>query len=192
MSEERIYTSQWYTPERLAYWMAGLVEVRNKRVLEPSAGTGVIVRALVHLGCPEVVACEIDEGAREELDASGATEVVYGNFLEQNMVTLGDSRPFNLAIMNPPFEGGQAIEHMEHALSMCDEVISLVPLSTLSCMSRLPFWRRNRLIQLTLLPRRPRFTGPHDKQKHGQAELCVMRVTRGRDSDNCRVEWVEL
>lgn len=112
------------TPAGLAARMverAALCE--GDRVLEPSAGTGNIVRAIldakedaeIELGV--LVAVEVDERLAKALDAAAVADVVdHGDFLT---TTAGDlDGAFDRIIMNPPFANGADIKHVLHALDL--------------------------------------------------------------------------
>ena len=120
------------TPPELARRMAYLADKRGlagKRVLEPNAGTGSLVRAAIDSATGadnlRVVAVEINAHAIGELEHQrktiGATEhtfrIVHANFLDLNPVTeLGS---FHAVLMNPPFgllADTAHIDTVKHAL----------------------------------------------------------------------------
>ena len=91
------------------------------RVLEPSAGTGALLRALPGVSpfpgqrqtACTVVAVEINANLARSLRESGlAHEVLCTDFLQMSRATLGR---FDVIVMNPPFERGADIEHIVHA-----------------------------------------------------------------------------
>lgn len=80
------------------------------QVLEPSAGHGALVRALQKHGVtPDVI--EVDGRLRPELAKLGAplvaTDVMDPSFRPGTL--------YDRVVMNPPFEGGQALEHVQRA-----------------------------------------------------------------------------
>lgn len=96
------------TPPDLAARVVAAAEVRaGDRTLEPSAGTGALVRAAQAVGA-EIVAVEINQNLAKALH--GCT-VVAGDFLEQN----GNLGTFDRIVMNPPFSGASDITHVLHA-----------------------------------------------------------------------------
>jgi protein-L-isoaspartate O-methyltransferase len=100
------------TPPALADRMVQLAEIRPEhRVLEPSAGTGNLLRAIGPE--PDKVAVEIDPRLVEVLARSGFSglHIHQGNFLECN----GDIGTFDRIVMNPPFTRGEDIKHIKHA-----------------------------------------------------------------------------
>jgi len=84
-------------------------------ILEPSAGKGDILDAIrekfggIEL---DLSAIEIYSPLREILELKGY-ELIAGNFLDYN-----SGEKFNKIVMNPPFEDGQDIDHVTHALSL--------------------------------------------------------------------------
>ena len=97
---------------------AGLDE--GHRVLEPSAGTGVLVDAIhahnLNSGyVSDIIAVELNSTLAHRLafnSALGAARVTPGDFLEQN----GNLGTFDRVVMNPPFINGADIKHIQHAL----------------------------------------------------------------------------
>lgn len=107
------------TPRDLAEEAAELVDIQpGDDVLEPSAGTGMLLGAM---GCrmfghsPErgsVTAVEIDYRLAGRLESEfPLTKVISADFLEMN----GSLGMFDKILMNPPFENGADIKHIEHA-----------------------------------------------------------------------------
>ncbi len=103
------------TPVALAERMVELADLKpTDRVLEPSAGTGVILKAIGP--GPDKVAVEINHNLVNELtrlNISG-TRIHQADFLQCN----GDLGKFDAVIMNPPFENAVDIKHITHALTM--------------------------------------------------------------------------
>lgn len=117
------------TPKALARRMVGMLGAAGasgKRVLEPSAGTGVLLRAAIDSATGadncRTVAVEInpqlaralEEQRNRMLYANDRNhQVVCGDFLKCN----GDLGKFDAVIMNPPFANAQDIVHIKHALT---------------------------------------------------------------------------
>lgn len=94
------------------------------RVLEPSAGTGALIRAMGSdvLSGAHLVAVEIAPALAEQLRRySPPHEVICANFLDcganggDALYTVG---VFDRIVMNPPFSQVQDIQHVEHALGL--------------------------------------------------------------------------
>lgn len=115
------------TPPELAKRLVDLADVQpGQRVLEPSAGTGNIVQAIINrcLGADLVrlVLVEINQSLASEL-ARVRDITLYANeeryqvkcadFLTCN----GDLGKFDRVVMNPPFANGEDIKHIKHAMT---------------------------------------------------------------------------
>lgn len=101
------------TPSELAERMVGLAELEpGMRVLEPSAGTGRIVAAINAAAACEVVTVEINVNLADGLRRLTGRSVFAADFLRCN----GDLGTFDRVVMNPPFERGSDVQHIEHAI----------------------------------------------------------------------------
>jgi precorrin-6B methylase 2 len=105
------------TPPDLAARMVILAEIRPEhRTLEPSAGTGNLVREMMTY-TQDITAIEINLRVAGQLAGRFCATDVHVkplNFLECN----GDLGKFDRIVMNPPFENGSDIKHIRHALTM--------------------------------------------------------------------------
>lgn len=110
------------TPMELARRMVTIAAPQiGERVLEPSAGSGNLLRALpgvLAFGAMRqtpcgVVAIELNLALKESLVNEGvAQRVIGGDFLECTPEDLGR---FDVILMNAPFANGSDIAHIEHA-----------------------------------------------------------------------------
>lgn len=108
------------TPTDIAKQAVELADIRpTDHVLEPSAGTGVLTHAIFNAQVARLVAVEINAKLVEHLKAAQAflperesNSVVHADFLACN----GNLGKFDRIVMNPPFENGSDIKHIEHAL----------------------------------------------------------------------------
>jgi len=94
--------------------LAELGDVRSLRLLEPSAGSGSLVRAAMRsFGvAPEQFTCfEILPGNVKALKALGVN-VIEADFLTADPDAF---EAFDLVVMNPPFSNSQDVKHIEHA-----------------------------------------------------------------------------
>lgn len=83
-------------------------------VLEPSAGTGSIAQAIpkgCHLDC-----IEINNDLCKVLRSKGFEVTQYDFFEARHPLCPESENGFHRIIMNPPFENGADIKHIEHAL----------------------------------------------------------------------------
>lgn len=103
------------TPEPIARRMVELAGIEHgARVLEPSAGTGVLLHAIRNAGLGAVVtAVEINYDLANQLRTS-FDDVRHADFLGCN----GDLGKFDRVVMNPPFQNGDDIKHILHAREM--------------------------------------------------------------------------
>lgn len=101
------------TPTELAQRMAQLAEIEEgHRVLEPSAGTGnLLVAILEEYGSTDLVAVEANFGLAKKLRVYGWEKVHCADFLELS----ADLGTFDRIVMNPPFTQGADIRHILHA-----------------------------------------------------------------------------
>ena len=101
------------TPEPLAIRMAELANViTGDHVLEPSAGSGRLVRALLDHGA-EVRAIEPDEINCNALRKIGGSLLVYEETFERwRRRYSGDPQFFDAIVMNPPFSGNMDTSHI--------------------------------------------------------------------------------
>jgi predicted RNA methylase len=106
------------TPPELARRMVALANIEpGMCVLEPSAGTGNIARAVLDAVDTEVLAYEINQGLCSQLERafpSFKLKVVCRDFLTvEDFVGC-----YPRILMNPPFVDGQDIDHVLHAWKM--------------------------------------------------------------------------
>lgn len=105
------------TPDLLAARMCTVAGLSvGHRILEPSAGTGRLLRAIlacVSVESTSICAIEINQTLAESLRASfPGIAVSCQEFLSF------DSGKFDRIIMNPPFKNDQDVEHVDHGISL--------------------------------------------------------------------------
>lgn len=111
------------TPRELAQRVVDMADIQpGHRVLEPSAGTGMLLGAMggrMFGHNPErgtVHAVEINRQLAWKLQQEfPLTEVHAADFLD---FQADDFEPFDRIVMNPPFANGDDIKHIKHAASM--------------------------------------------------------------------------
>lgn len=102
------------TPPEIAEKMVKIAAMAPyMRVLEPSAGTGNLLKAIGDQA--DKVAVEINQKLCEYLMRSGVSglHIIHDDFLNCN----GQLGTFDRIIMNPPFENGVDIKHIKHAMN---------------------------------------------------------------------------
>jgi protein-L-isoaspartate O-methyltransferase len=104
------------TPPALAARMVELAGIEpGDHVLEPSAGTGNILRALRGLVAEMPLAIEIDVRLADALRLQGNADVIACDFLQLEEPEDASTK-FRRVLMNPPFGKGQDCQHIRHAL----------------------------------------------------------------------------
>lgn len=110
------------TPPEIAAQMVKLADIKpGMSVLEPSAGTGNLIKAiLAEEPTAHVHAIEINHTLCKNLESLLPLEHVdQYDFLEIDGPICPDAEQgFDRVIMNPPFENGADIKHIKHALTM--------------------------------------------------------------------------
>ena len=102
------------TPPDVARRVIELADIRpGDRVLEPSAGTGALLAAIEELApdCGAVLAVELNAALADRLRAAHPLTVVY----TADFLTWAPDAPVDRIAMNPPFNNGSDIEHIQHA-----------------------------------------------------------------------------
>lgn len=124
---------QFDTPLDLAFEVVAKADIEpGMAVLEPSAGIGNLIRAIVAAG-GVAHAFEIDDKRRATLEASGLMRfpVASGDFLAF------DAAPaFSRVVMNPPFAKQDDIRHVLHAFKFLVKGGRLVAIMSNSVMFR--------------------------------------------------------
>ena len=111
VDEKKRYQA-FFTPDDLAIRVVALANVQGQRVLEPSAGRGVLADTCMTQGALSVSCFELNPEYVNELRRKRYT-VIEGNFLDYSPGTGAD---YQRIVMNPPFTKNQDIKHVRHAL----------------------------------------------------------------------------
>ncbi len=108
------------TPQALAERMVKLADLRTgQRVLEPSSGSGNLMRAVYTVADVELVGVEISPRLVEATRGNGVlclANLRCADFLSLSADDLGGL--FDRIVMNPPFSNGADILHIRHAAGM--------------------------------------------------------------------------
>jgi hypothetical protein len=127
-----MFNSEFYpTPPDVADRMLSYVNVRDRVVLEPSAGKGDLAHACRLRGAAEVIVCERDQTLKRTL--SGVFPFLADDFLT---VTADQVSHVGAVVMNPPFS--VAVQHIKHAWDIAPPGAQIVAL----CNASLLDWRR--------------------------------------------------
>jgi protein-L-isoaspartate O-methyltransferase len=105
------------TPNDIAAEMVEAAEIEpGQTVLEPSAGTGNIVKAIIDAVDTEIVGYEINGDLCNLLSKTFPSYKLVARRVDFLEVTEGQGK-FPRIVMNPPFENGSDIKHILHALT---------------------------------------------------------------------------
>lgn len=115
---------QYYpTPQKIIDKIFWDINVKDKKVLEPSCGCGMILDKIRKDG-GKGFGFEFDYGRYSECKNKGHN-VIHGNFLESYPI-----ESYDFVVMNPPFYGKHYIKHIEHAMKFLvngGRLISILP-----------------------------------------------------------------
>jgi hypothetical protein len=168
--------SQFHTPVKLARRIVDWAGVAGKRVLEPSAGGGNIVRELVRAGASQIVAVEIDllwcEAMASEFysckQSCEQLRIIQGDFTALVPAQL------DLAVANPPLDGGVGGHHVRHMLNWVPRAVSVMRGQDLHGGERYrELWSDCDLARIAFLSARPRY-----RNEGGKIETVVVDVYR--------------
>lgn len=190
--------SQWWSSpavaERVVAWAGPLPH--GATVLEPSAGGGALVRAVLERHAARAVyveALDIDPRAVERMRdiAEPLLHLEVGDYMQRP----APSERYARAYMNPPFEGGQDGRHVAKAMSESEEVVALLRLNALAGLDRrelvwsqvgTEWWMRG----LAVFSSRPSFLAAGAATGSPISDFCCVHLTRERhDARGCLVEW---
>lgn len=182
--------SQWYTPPWLAervwkWWLDKHSPLGDGlRVIEPSAGIGSFVRPALHSGrCARIHAIELDPRnvalLRMFKDPRGVLVVDERDFLAG-----GPIGEYNVALMNPPYEDGQDVEHILRALAWAPYAVGVFRSAMVHGAERYEqLWRHVDIIEGRWLKNRPSFGTTNDGAKSDFVVLEMCRRERLREVD---------
>ena len=124
------------TPNEVISQMLLGEDIMGKVVLEPSAGSGNIVKYLKRNGARDVIACEKDPHCRMLLN--GLCNIIAEDFLT---VTPEQVSHVNYIVMNPPFSRGA--EHILHAWEIAPPGCTVIALCNTSSVDKDSYYSRN-------------------------------------------------
>lgn len=144
--------SQWLTDPKLARSLIGLAEDlfldANKRripirVLEPSAGRGNLVRAVLDR-CPIARVDAVDVDPRWHMDLariSPAVTAYTGDYLARPALPCRER--YALGVTNPPYDDGAEAAHLAKLLDECERILAVLPVRSMHGRDRyVRIWRR--------------------------------------------------
>lgn len=122
------------TPESVINTMMLGEDILGKTILEPSAGSGNIVRWLKSNGAGEIIACEKDKHLQKLL--AGECNIIADDFLS---VTAEQVSHIDYIVMNPPFSDGA--KHILHAYEIAPVGCTIISLCNSSYLEKR--WNEN-------------------------------------------------
>ena len=150
----RVTLDAYYTPDAVARACVATIaaDVRGATVLEPHAGGGAFVRALLEAGA-DTVASDINPEAPALVDELGT----YG-LHARDFIADGETWPdVGWVAGNPPFNEAEA--HVRRALDLSTVGVAfLLRLAFLESAKRADFWREHPPAEVHVFTNRPSFT----------------------------------
>jgi predicted RNA methylase len=186
---------QWWTPPEVARWLIKWAGIgANETVLEPGAGSGALVRAMLGHGVTRqrIRAVEIDRrlvGALSQL-----CPTTEGDFPKFAHAVSGQTK-YDIAVMNPPYSSFKDadVAFVLGSLLLCDRVVALVRLSFLAGVGRYEkVWSQVGLVRLAVFVNRPKFHGA-DEGGSPRSDYCAIEIVPKKVNaltHPTRVEWV--
>lgn len=179
--EQRRDLSQFYTSPELAIrlwrWMwEAHAQDEPITVLEPSAGRGALLRAMIELEVPvdRVVAYDIDQLNTTYLAI--AFRNTFPAFEVRGRDFLADPEPgeFDFAVVNTPFEDNQDVAFADRYLRVARVCGGIFASRILHSEGRAEFWRWTDIYRMVVLSRRPHFGGQHS----ARTDFCLLDLRR--------------
>jgi predicted RNA methylase len=183
--------SQWFTDPKLArsVWLWANRHERAKSVIEPSAGHGALIRPIFEnpMECFLVTAVDVDPRCVAVLQQlvhqvsqaqRGLWCAVQQDFLaDANWDEPGPNDPFDLCLMNPPYEDGKAEEFILRALGVAKRVVGIFKASIQHGQERFQtLWSRAVVTREVKLARRPSFGIGASGSEGGKTDFVVLEI----------------
>jgi predicted RNA methylase len=169
-ADKRAEWSQWYTPPWLATQLWEWASRGGRpvgSVIEPSSGEGALIVPILAepRGCKAITCVDIDpinvrrlaKVCRERQVPAGLVITAHhGDFMCGKSAV--DGAMFDLCLMNPPYENGQAEDFILHALTMARRVCGIFKASILHGQERYAtLWEHAQTTREVRLKKRPSF-----------------------------------
>lgn len=184
-SEHRNHSlSAWFTPPRLAERVWNWCPPATRSVLEPAAGEGALIKPIIRnpRAVEHIIAIDIDEANAFKLRAlwerdSHFLEVACGDFMAWPWGLPLRAR-FDLALMNSPYEDGQAEAFILHALKFAPCVIGIFKASIVHGQTRArELWCDVAITRGVRLASRPSF-GAGASGDSAKSDFVVLELVR--------------
>lgn len=134
---------EFFTPANIAeamaelayqHWEGNDIPGNTFRVLEPSAGTGALVRAIEAAHTRKeglsICACDVQQSSLAQIEASVTLRTVCCDFLASIPPAPSGTNGYHAILMNPPFDKKTWAKHVEHAIRFMVKsgcLVSVVP-----------------------------------------------------------------
>lgn len=188
--EERdLQRSQWFTDPDLArsVWAWANRYDEPESVLEPAAGHGALIKPIYELPiqCRHVTAIDIDPSCIEVLDRVagrarqrlGTWDVVRADFLAHPAEWTAVAHAYDLALLNPPYEDGQAERFILRALEVAHRVVGIFKASIQHGHKRYKMlWSNAVVTRQVVLARRPSFGIGKSGSEGGKTDFVVLEI----------------
>jgi hypothetical protein len=126
-----LFSQDFYpTPPEVAATMLDPLDLRGRTVLEPSAGSGNLVKACLERGAEEVLWCEPEPQLRAILAAISGGHLIGSDWLQ---VQAEQVSHVDVIAMNPPFSADEA--HILHAWEIAPPGCEIVALANWNSIS---------------------------------------------------------
>jgi hypothetical protein len=111
------------TPPEVAATMLDCLDLRGKTILEPSAGSGNLIRECLNRGAAELLWCETEPQLLDLLTTQRGGYCISPDFLKLEAAPVSH---IDLIVMNPPFSADEA--HILHAWEIAPPGCEIVAL----------------------------------------------------------------
>lgn len=168
------------TPSEVIEKMLMNEDIIGKRVLEPSAGSGNIVRYLQRNGAKDVIACENDRHNQKLLN--GICNIIAEDFLT---VTSDMISHVDYIVMNPPFSKGA--QHIMHAFEIAPAGCTVVALCNTSSLDGSHYYQRNReLNEIVNLHGKSEYLGRvfERSERNTHVDVSLIKLYKPNTGDN--------
>ena len=167
------------TPEGVINTMMLGEDILGKTILEPSAGSGNIVKWLKRNGAGEVIACEKDPHLRKLLD--GECNLIAEDFLS---VTSEQVSHIDYIVMNPPFSNGT--KHIKHAFDIAPAGCTIIALCNTSNLQNAYSSERQELRELIALYGRSENLGTvfGESERRTDVEVSLIKLYKEAEGDD--------
>lgn len=130
---QNLFNRDFYpTPVEVIEQMIGMSDIAGKVVLEPSFGSGNIVKYLNEHFAHEVIGCEINDKLRA---AASGVRVIGSDFLQLSSEAISH---IDMIVMNPPFSRQE--EHIIHAWNIAPGGCEIISLCNASLLGRSSYY----------------------------------------------------